>query len=79
MEMEAFDEGLLSEINVKDGEKVEIGQLSVGISMAIGIEPVTELPRQKRPGPLHAPRLGRSLALPRGVATYPPDHLAGST
>jgi pyruvate dehydrogenase E2 component (dihydrolipoamide acetyltransferase) len=26
MEMEAFDEGVLSEIYVKDGEKVEIGQ-----------------------------------------------------
>src|SRR5215470_458591 len=43
MEMEAFDEGVLSEIYVKDGEKVEIGQ-KLALLLGKGEAPGSSVP-----------------------------------
>src|ERR1700758_3856764 len=50
MEMEAFDEGVLSEIYVQDGEKVEIGQ-KLALLLAKGEAPGSAPPRLPDPNP----------------------------
>ena len=50
MEMEAFDEGVLSEIYVKDGEKVQIGQ-KLAILLGKGEKPGAVTPSQAAPAP----------------------------
>jgi len=50
MEMEAFDEGVLSEIYVKDGEKVQIGQ-RLALLLGKGEKPGAVTPTQAAPTP----------------------------
>jgi pyruvate dehydrogenase E2 component (dihydrolipoamide acetyltransferase) len=50
MEMEAFDEGVLSEIYVKDGEKVQIGQ-KLALLLGKGEKPGASMPSQAVPTP----------------------------
>src|SRR6516162_3782014 len=54
MEMEAFDEGVLSEIYVKDGEKVQIGQ-KLAVLLGKGEKPGAVTPSPAAPAP--APEL----------------------
>src|SRR5262245_21043753 len=49
MEMEAFDEGVLSEIYVQDGEKVQIGQ-KLALLVGKGEAPSSSAPKEARPG-----------------------------
>jgi pyruvate dehydrogenase E2 component (dihydrolipoamide acetyltransferase) len=50
MEMEAFDEGVLSEIYVKDGEKVEIGQ-KLALLLGRDEQPAADTKKAPQPGP----------------------------
>jgi pyruvate dehydrogenase E2 component (dihydrolipoamide acetyltransferase) len=50
MEMEAFDEGVLSEIFVQDGEKVQIGQ-KLALLLGKGEKPGAAMPSQAVPTP----------------------------
>src|SRR5260370_1773589 len=60
MEMEAFDEGVLTDIYVKDGEKVQIGQKLALLSGQDEIPPSTapsqaKEPTRDQPGKSQAP------------------------
>jgi pyruvate dehydrogenase E2 component (dihydrolipoamide acetyltransferase) len=63
MEMEAFDEGVLSEIYVKDGEKVEIGQ-KLALLVDRDEKPASSGTKPPQPGPGVEPPTGKQGAEP---------------
>src|SRR5215831_6089116 len=76
MEMEAFDEGVLSEIYVKDGEKVQIGQ-KLALLVGKGEAPRPSAPKEagSRPGAESAPSAVRqppSNGEPKTAEAKPP-------
>jgi pyruvate dehydrogenase E2 component (dihydrolipoyllysine-residue acetyltransferase) len=71
MEMEAFDEGILSEIYVKDGEKVQIGQ-KLALLLGKGEEPAPAAPKDAA---IEQPQTQGSAAPERPSASVKqPDH-----
>src|SRR5215831_12723696 len=78
MEMEAFDEGVLGEICVNEGQKVEIGQ-KLALLLQEGGSSVTTCSKRRRPpkkdrshgrNPLQQRRSPRSLRPPRTSASH---------